>query len=183
VRCGATTHTAQLDLRREPRDTAEQATRREPQLGAEPRREDEDEKREQQLRFTSQLKRNYSGSCGPGIHQSCDKIVLKLAHCALLWLLLIRVLLPHFFLGQSPPNLSPLKISVRSGHERNVYTRSGTSCRHHRSSARRFQRALEHQDHRQGRAGAHPAFLFFCSGRVGGRRLKIHAGPGGWASS
>ena len=99
VRCGATTHTAQLDLRREPRGTAEQATRREPQLGAEPRREDEDEKREQQLRFTFPAEEELFGSCGPGIRQSChaNKIVLKLAHCALLWLLLIRALLPQFF--------------------------------------------------------------------------------------
>jgi len=38
--------------RREPRDTAEQVTRREPQLGAEPRREDEDEKRETRTTVT-----------------------------------------------------------------------------------------------------------------------------------
>jgi len=29
--------------------------------------------------------------------------------------------------------------------------------------------------------GGWASFSFFCSGRVGGRRLKIHAGPGGWA--
>ena len=48
------------------------------------------------------------------------------------------------------------------------------------------------QDHRQGRAPTRPfwdtrpmggwaSFSFFCSGREGGRRLNIHAGPGGWA--
>jgi len=68
---------------------------------AETRREDEDEKREQQLRFTSQLKRNYSGSCGPAWGSPKllrkTKIVLKLAQCALLWLLLIRVHFPQIF--------------------------------------------------------------------------------------
>ena len=29
--------------------------------------------------------------------------------------------------------------------------------------------------------GGWASFSFFCSGRAGGRRLKIHAGPGGWA--
>ena len=40
MRCGATTHTAQLEMRRKPRDAAEQAMRREPQLGAELRRDE-----------------------------------------------------------------------------------------------------------------------------------------------
>jgi len=30
-------------------------------------------------------------------------------------------------------------------------------------------------------SGGWASFSFFCSGRAGGRRLKIHAGPGGWA--
>jgi len=29
--------------------------------------------------------------------------------------------------------------------------------------------------------GGWASLSFFCSGRAGGRRLKIHAGPGGWA--
>jgi len=29
--------------------------------------------------------------------------------------------------------------------------------------------------------GGWASFSCFCSGRAGGRRLKIHAGPGGWA--
>ena len=29
--------------------------------------------------------------------------------------------------------------------------------------------------------GGWASFSFFCSGREGGRRLNIHAGPGGWA--
>ena len=29
--------------------------------------------------------------------------------------------------------------------------------------------------------GGWASFSLFCSGRAGGRRLKIHAGPGGWA--
>jgi len=73
VRCGATTHTAQLERRRELRDTAEQATRREPQLGAELRRDEKTKTRNENNSYDlhSQLKRNYSGSCGPGIRRSC----------------------------------------------------------------------------------------------------------------
>ena len=75
VRCGATTHTAQLDLRREPRGTAEQATRREPQLGAELRRDEKTKTRNENNSYDlhSQLKRNYSGSCGPGVRRSRRK--------------------------------------------------------------------------------------------------------------
>ena len=29
--------------------------------------------------------------------------------------------------------------------------------------------------------GGWASFSFFCSRRAGGRRLKIHTGPGGWA--
>ena len=80
---------------------AEQVMRREPQLGAELRRDEKTKTRNENNRYDlhSQLKRNYSGSCGPGIRQSCHAIqfVHMLAHCALFWLLLIRIHLPQFF--------------------------------------------------------------------------------------
>jgi len=30
--------------------------------------------------------------------------------------------------------------------------------------------------------GGWASFPFFCSARAGGRHLKMHAGPGGWAA-
>ena len=72
VRCGATTHTAQLEMRREPRETAEQVMRREPQLGAELSRDEKTKTRNENNSYEihCQQKRNYSGSCGPGTRQS-----------------------------------------------------------------------------------------------------------------
>jgi len=95
-------------MRREPRDTAEQATRREPQLGAElrrdeTRREDEDEKQEQQFRFTFPAEEELFWKLWTWDSPKLPRktYFAKLAHCALLWLLLIRVLLPQFlFLWQ-----------------------------------------------------------------------------------
>jgi len=88
-------------MRRELRETAEQATRREPQLGAELRRDEKTKTRNENNSYDlhSQLKRNYSGSFGPGIRRSghVKQNCAKLAHCALLWFLLNRVLLPQFF--------------------------------------------------------------------------------------
>ena len=141
VRCGAITHTAQLERRRELRDTAEQATRREPQLGAERRRDEKTKTRNENNSYDlhSQLKRNYSGSCGPGVRRSCrskQKLCLSShsARCFGFCLSGSTSLKNFFFQGQSPPNLSPLKISFRPGHERKVHTRSGTSCRHHHTT-------------------------------------------------